>query len=308
MTILVGLAIAAVALLVGALAGLVVGFPLGGTEAKQAISTSLRHKHEDQKLFLKVLRRELANLLLQRDPDRFERFYQETLYQLIDMGTKPQSLINAQEKLLIEKYPKIADWDHLGTRDYVLYDDASFDSDNNLYTLYRDIIFYQTIQSHEPATSSSPIKWTPEFSERELDHLRTYVKELKGTRLQYRLIEATRQVKAHENEISRLCTLSDAFSAAYYASADEDKPAVMSTRQFTARRIAVTAAENGYHIQFSDGDEGIVSFFFDDRAYVSVYGVEPGTLETTILHTLSVDRLSVPYEYRSDVALGYNRS
>ncbi len=308
MTFLLGLLVAATALAIGVLFGFAVGAFAGQFAFKEEMQTLKRHKLEDQKLYLGVLRRELANILVQRNPDRFLEFYSETFYQLDDLGKKTKDLIDAEEKRLLGKYPLIADWDQINTHDYVLYDNGHFHTEEDLYTAYRDIVIYQTILSYRPATKSDPAKWESVLTRKRLDHLHSYISEFKGTRLKHRLLEAMRQIDVHEGEMDRLCAASDALSDAYY-SLDRERPGrSISTSQFTAQPVAVSAAESGYHFKFLDGDEGMVGVFHDDRTYVSVYGVDPTTLAPTRISSLNLDRISVPYEYRADVALGYSRN
>ena len=307
MTLLFGVLVAVGSLVLGAFLGFVLGAVAGQSVSKEEMRDVKRHKLEDQKLYLGVLRRELANLLIQRDPDRFLAFYEETFYQLTDMGEKPKSLIDAEEKLIIEKYPMIADWDHINTHDYVLYDNGQFHTENELYAVYRDLVTYQTILSYRPATQADPLKWQPALTHQRLEHLRSYISEFKGTRLKHRLVEAMRQINVHKHELDRLCSMSQDFREAYHGANLEGAAHHVSTPQFTAKPVAVSAAESGYHIRFADGEEGMVGFFYEDRAYVSVYGVDPDTHDTTVIPSLMLDRLSVPYEFRADVALGYTR-
>jgi len=138
--------------------GLVAGFFLGTRRAvssmRPAVQALNRNLANDRNFVLDVLRRELANWMFRRDPDRYLRIYKEAQEANAVISTAARIDQRAQLAKLSEQYPFYRDFDLLGmrefvlgTREYVLYADAlSTNSYDEVERHYKDIIRFQALQ------------------------------------------------------------------------------------------------------------------------------------------------------------------
>src|SRR5205085_1973712 len=91
---------------------------------RPAVQQLSRNLASDRDFVLRVLRRELANWMFQRDPDRYLRIYKEAHEVAVAISAADRSYQRSQLAELGKQYPFYADFDLLGTRDHVLYADA----------------------------------------------------------------------------------------------------------------------------------------------------------------------------------------
>ena len=128
-----------------AIAGVIVGFFVGFRMASRSLQTAVHEFNlnsvSDRNFALRVLRRELANWMFQRDPDRYLRIYEKLHEEGMVISAADKSEQEAQLTRLTEQYEFYRDFDLLGTRDYVLYADAvSTDFFDKFESRYIDII------------------------------------------------------------------------------------------------------------------------------------------------------------------------
>ena len=146
-----------------------------------------RNMAGDRNFVLSVLRRELANWMFRRDPDRYRRAYKAahdatTAIAAADRAEQRRQLAN-----LAEQYPFYTDFDLVSTRDYVLYTDAlSENSYDDIERHYIDIVRFQALQAaldeRWPSAGAT--------SDKELEHLDSYLLRFKDTLFRARMEEA----------------------------------------------------------------------------------------------------------------------
>ena len=108
----------------GIIVGVFVGFRAASRSLQSAVHEFNRNSVSDRNFALSVLRRELANWMFRRDPDRYLRIYEKLYEEDMVISAVNKSDNEAQLARLTEKYAFYNDFDLLGTRDYVLYADA----------------------------------------------------------------------------------------------------------------------------------------------------------------------------------------
>jgi hypothetical protein len=78
----------------------------------------------DRELILFVLRRELANYLVNHDPDRYLRLYREARATELTLNKAERTVQETELKKITDKYPMYESFDFVGSREYVLYGDT----------------------------------------------------------------------------------------------------------------------------------------------------------------------------------------
>jgi hypothetical protein len=167
----------------------VFAFRQGARTAEGPIREMRTAQAHDRMNYLSTLRRELANYLIWRDPNRYVR-----LYSLIHAETAPikdlaPASLHERLAALCEKYPNYEDFDPIGTRDYVLYDDTLSGELDEIEQRYRDIAMFQAVM----IASTKSWKCFHATNAKELEHLNGYVKRVHDTKLRLRLEQAVRE-------------------------------------------------------------------------------------------------------------------
>lgn len=249
------------------------GFRRAALLMRATVWRSNRDLAEAQAQWLFLLRRELANWLFRRDPDRYHRAYKTALEVTAAIRAASPAEQRSQHAKLAEQYPSYFDFDLIYTRQYVLYADAlesySYDDVERHYT---DIIRFETLQGvldeNWPTTNA--------ISDKELKHLEGYVRELKDTLFKGRLEAAIREFRAYQ------CAKSDGLLTGGYDFAT-----------FTIRPVE-HFAEIRYGIHLKETDEcGLYGFFVPDSGDQPITGFYRSnadfTAEIYLADTLSVD-------------------
>jgi len=159
--------------------GLFAGFFIGRKRANKAtLSAAAFQINELNRLVsyhrsgqLKILQRELANILIHRDPLRFVKTYKKAHEESETLKIAERNVLEAKFLLLTKKYPQYDDFDLIGTRDYVLYSDA-FDSNSHeeIEQRYHDILIFQALQTKLEDNWPAFVTTT----DKELEHLQEY--------------------------------------------------------------------------------------------------------------------------------------
>ena len=174
------------------IAGLVGGFLVAARRfaqiAKKGLEYADRQSASDQDLLMRTFRRELANWLFKTDPDRYRALYERA--RIVEAGILKADPTERREMLtrIAADIPSIANFDLIGTREYILYADALGPWDY-VEERYLDIVRWQSLQkAGEPAWRfvSNPT------SDDDLQYLDGYTKRLKDTRFRKRLEETMR--------------------------------------------------------------------------------------------------------------------
>jgi hypothetical protein len=155
-----------------------------------------------QQMYLDVLKRELANLIMNEDLDAFEQNY----YKLIDYENelKNSSIDRStiEHLALMEKYQDFSDFDAINTKDYIKYSTSngcgsSFSSDlSNFINVYNDIskffITYkvanwQKLKSIKGNENSEYFKY---YDDHTVEIFRERIKKYKDTKFASRIKKA----------------------------------------------------------------------------------------------------------------------
>jgi hypothetical protein len=217
---------------------------------------------------LRVLRRELANWLCLRDTDRYVQIY-NSAHENGGGITVDREDQRRQLAALTKKYPLYADFDFIGTRDYVLYPDAlAPHSYDEVADHYSDLIRFQALQ----AALDDDWWGFQTTSDGELAHLEEYVEKIKDARFRRRLKNAMREYHAWENGRHK--------DVAFY-----------ETNMLTVRRVQ-HFAETRYGILFKDTDEaGLYTVFHGDggEIYTGFYRSDEKFEKEVYLDNIQLD-------------------
>ena len=96
--------------------------------------------------YMSVLRRELANIILNREPGRYLKVY-DRLFSFERRVQDDPTNFKSQLLSLCEKYPQFGDFDILGTRDFVPYEEAvDWLTTDDLIERYEDIVKFSILR------------------------------------------------------------------------------------------------------------------------------------------------------------------
>jgi len=261
-----------------ALAGIGGGVFLGLKAATILMQPAMREQRRnmagDRNFSLSVLRRELANWMFRRDPDRYRRAYKAALEAAAVVAAADPAEKCRQLAELTQRYPFYTDFDLLGSRDYILYSDSlstnSYDSIEHHYT---DIIRFQVLQ----AAIDEDWPGTGAISDPELEHLDSYAQSFKDTLFKARMEQALGEFQAYRRGKGDL------------GAADTYETSVLAVRP------VAHFAEVRYGIHFKDTNEfGLYGAFVDDdpeKIFRSFYRSNAGFTEESILDDW---RINVP--------------
>ena len=159
----------------------------------------------DNALLLAALSREIANELIQRDVDAYNRRFQNLVKKWMEIEKKDTQAKLSHLSIITSKYKSFSDFDELGSKAHVLYADGfSWKGDDELWDLYENIRLYDALSCNIDE------KWRNHGSSitgKEAEHLRMYCKKINDTKLLahlhrardiYFLLEARNAEKLHE--------------------------------------------------------------------------------------------------------------
>jgi hypothetical protein len=251
------LAVAAlIGLAVAALIGFFVGMSLLGRALESVASERELNMASDRELMLSTFRRELANYMVQADPDRFLRLYQKARAAEAAIGSADKAEREAQYTIITKKCPMYADFDLVATREHVLYADAL-----SAYSLEDIEDHYLNLVKFHALKCVLDEGWRlrgAATSDRDLEHLKKYVQKIKDTKFRQRLVAAVDEFYLHgfDNRLD-------------HAPGEPD----YKTKALAVYRVH-HFAEIRYGVHFKDTDEfGLYGSFHgdDDREYRGYY-------------------------------------
>ena len=182
--------------LVALVVGFFLGFKLIAKAAQPEIKEMQKNQAIDRASYLFTLRRELANILIWRDPQRYVKLYKELCSEFNSFKSWRLEEINKRLSELSKKYPFYADFDTIGKKEYVLYPDAvSWNSYEELESNYRDLATFvalslQSNASWQDAKYQIDFNFTAEHVPDKLEHLLEYVERIEDTKLIMRIDQA----------------------------------------------------------------------------------------------------------------------
>jgi hypothetical protein len=241
--------------------------------ASRDVRTAQAH---DRNNLLDTWRREIANLLVWRDPDHYIDLYRSLHHEVSAYRKWEKAALQAKFDEISKRYPHYEDFDPIGTRLHVLYADAR-PSDKELEDRFADITRFQAILC---ATNSSWGMFAA-TSDDDLHHLMEYALRIKDTKFQLRLERA----------------ISDYYAA--NATKDVTEHADLEYGNTTVQRVP-HFAENRYGVHFKDTNEfGLYGFFVSDdgRIFHSYYRSDDTFEEVRLLDILH----GVADEYRDQL-------
>ena len=125
--------------IVAVIGGFVLGYRLAAWAAVRELRQVENTQAIDRAHFLQTLRRELANILVWRNPKRYLQLYREIHAEVSSLKSWRAEEARTRLSKLCEKYPWYFDFDAIHTREYVLYSDGvSHMTDDELEATYRD--------------------------------------------------------------------------------------------------------------------------------------------------------------------------
>ena len=182
------------------LVALVVGFYLGAKLIAKGSLPGIKEMQKNQAIdrasYLFTLRRELANILIWRDPQRYVKLYQGLCSEFNSFKSWRLEEINKRLSELTKEYPFYKDFDTIGSKEYVLYPDAvSWNSYEKLESNYRDIATFVALSlisntSWQDARFQIDFNFTDEYVPDKLEHLLEYVERIEDTKLIMRIEQA----------------------------------------------------------------------------------------------------------------------
>lgn len=237
-------------IIVVGLVALIGGFMLGAKLTEMAVAPRLNKVSNEQAIdranYLQILRRELANQLVWRDPQRYLQLYRQLHSEVASFGSWRPEEVRKRLAELCRKYPNYDNFDTIGTREYVLYaDGVSWIDDTELEQRYRDVVTFVALSViADPTWNEAASRgFVHNLSNEELAHLTEYVQRIEDTKLRLRVEQAVEFYYARRDEQTGLL--------------DNDFYSIRPLRHF---------AENRYGIHLKRTNEfAIFAFFmFDD--------------------------------------------
>lgn len=185
--VVVGVVVGIVALI----AGYLFGFKVHAAAVAPKLREISRTQAIDQARYLQTLRREIANILIWRNPERYLELYERLHAEVTSFKSWSAKAVTGQFAALCEKYPEFGDFDVVSVRDYVLYADSTcFTDDQELEERYRDIVRFAALALIANKSWQSAGPFISTTSDEELEHLTKYVQKVIDTQLQLRLKRA----------------------------------------------------------------------------------------------------------------------
>ena len=196
--------------LIASLFSLIVGIWLGFKLYSKTVIPVLKEKEKTQAIdranYLMVLRRELANILVWRDPQRYISLHKKLTLDSQSLKSFRSEEIKKRLAELTTKYPFYVDFDVIGLREYVLYMDGIWQSYDELESSYIDIVMFASLSFEgDPAwKSAADIGLIHKFSIGDSTHLIEYVQMIEDTKLQLRINKAMEKYYYSSNSESRI--------------------------------------------------------------------------------------------------------
>ena len=179
--------------IIALIGGFLIGWKSGAKVVVPALDQIANTLAIDRANFLQTLRRELANILIWRKPQRYLQLYQQIHGEVSSLRSwKPEELRKRLAEMS-ENYPYYSDFDAVATREYVLYaDGVSMMDDEELERCYRDLVIFMELSviADEAWKDAASKMFVHTMSDKELGHLTEYVQKIEDTKLKLRIQRA----------------------------------------------------------------------------------------------------------------------
>jgi hypothetical protein len=188
-------AIIGIGALIGGLAfGWRRGWRSGLKSANPIWQEALTTQAIDRANYLGTLRRELANILVWRDPQRYLQFYRKLHAEITSLVSWRHEEVDKRLTELRSRYQFYSDFDAMSTRDHVLYAEGyPFMSYDDLEARYKDIVMFAALSSiSDPSWKAAASRhFVHTTSDTDLAHLSEYVQKIEDTKFRLRLERIT---------------------------------------------------------------------------------------------------------------------
>ena len=155
---------------------------------KSLISFNADRLHEriavGRKFYLETLQRELANVILSQDLEAFEKAFYALREWEAEIERADKSRREAEYNLLLEKFPKLEDFDLIGTKHYIRYDESPMWSLDDAIERYKEISKFLILDPERPAGHQH------HSFKREMEIFRERIRRYKDKRLKDAMEEA----------------------------------------------------------------------------------------------------------------------
>ena len=245
-----------VVLAVVALLALWFGFSMGAKTHAKAVSPGLaelaRAQAIDRANYLQTLRRELANILIWRDPRQYLALYKDLHTEISGFNSWQLEAIKDRLKEVCKTYPNYNDFDQIGTREYVLYADGTSMLDNaEIIARYSDIVRFEALSLLSDSAWKEASSFVHTTSAKELDYLATYAQRVLDTQLRIKLERIVREYYLWRGDM-------------------RDRRDKMESDEYTVQYVE-HFAENRYGIHIkSTSDYALYTFFVHDDPNVNI--------------------------------------
>ena len=166
---------------------------VGGESRRSGVEPGRDYQAIDRANFLQTLRREIANILVWRDPQRYLSLYREIRQEIRSLQSWRLEDVRRRLAKLRKKYPNYSDFDGVATREYVLYaDGVSGTEPAGLESRYRDLVLFGALSAvaDEAWKDVSSKGFVHTTSDEELAYLVKYVRRIEDTKLRLRIERA----------------------------------------------------------------------------------------------------------------------
>lgn len=186
--------------------GLWLGVKLSSKVAIPVLKDRDRTQAIDRANYLRVLQRELANILIWRDPQRYISLFKKLTLDCKQLESWRSEEIKKRLAELSEKYPFYENFDVIELREYVLYADGIWQSYDELENAYIDIVMFEALSvegdpTWKDAVTRGSIR---KFSMQDTKHLSEYVQMIEDTKLQLRIDQAMEKYYYARNQDTRI--------------------------------------------------------------------------------------------------------
>jgi len=126
-----------------------------GAKHKSIITFNAERLHEriavGRKFYLETLQRELANVILSQDLEMFEKTFYAMREWEADIERCDKSRHEAEYNLILQKFPNLEDFDLIGTKHFIRYDESPTWSLDDAAERYKEISKFLILDPERPA-------------------------------------------------------------------------------------------------------------------------------------------------------------
>ena len=161
----------------------------------------------DRANYLQTLRRELANILIWRDPGRYLQLYKQLHTEVTSLASWRLEEVRKRLAELREKYPYYSDFDGVRTREYLLYVDGTCLRNDDVEARYKDLVIFAALSLIDDQDWKSAKPFVETTSEEDIAYLSKYVERVEDTKLTLRLERAMDCYNGSQEFENKFCSI-----------------------------------------------------------------------------------------------------